>query len=141
MSKINFYVGLNVQDLKFECGGGPVGFEAGVVRYDINGTYRHLVEQGLHARKIAEKVFSDIKYCHNTFDLNITTHSDVAINLVGHLISKNKIKAADVKVFILSDDNQNIQQESSFDEKGFLVNWPYGFMEPDISEVSKGNIE
>lgn len=51
MSIINLFVGLNIQDLKFQCGGGPQGFEGtqhiegGVVHYWAEGMHRHLIEK------------------------------------------------------------------------------------------------
>jgi len=143
MSKINLFVGLNIQDLKFQCGGGPQGFEGtehiapGVVHYWVNATHRHLIEKNLHPQKIAEKVLEDIKHCAGSWDLNISTHSEVPLNLVGHLIHSGDIKAEDVRVFVMSDDNQSIQFESTYDPKGFLVKWPYGFMDFDTTKAKK----
>lgn len=137
MSKIKFYIGLNVQDVKFQCGGGAAGFEPGIVRYGINSTHRSLIEQGLHPRKIAEHVLREIKYCEGEWDLHISTHSDIPLNVVGHMIHDNLINPADVEVYILSDDNQTIQMKSGYDKEGFLVNWPYGFMEFDFNEAKR----
>lgn len=143
MSKIILYVGLNIQDLKFQCGGGPQGFEGtqhiekGVVHYSADGTHRHLIEAGMHPQKVAEKVLSDIKYCNRNWDLHISTHSDIPLNLIGHLIGSGDINAEDVRVFIMSDDNQNIQCESTYDPKGFLVNWQYGFLDFDTPAAKK----
>jgi hypothetical protein len=143
MSKINLYVGLNVQNLKFQCGGGPQGFEGsqhiekGVVHYSADGTHRHLIEQGLHPQKIAEKVLSDIQHCAKNWDLHISTHSDVPLNLVGYLINAGDVKAEDVRVFVMSDDNQDIQFESTYDVRGFLVNWPYGFLDFDSKKAKE----
>lgn len=143
MSKIILYVGLNIQNLKFQCGGGPQGFEGsqhiekGVIHYSADGTHRHLIEQGLHPQKVAEKVLSDIKYCDRNWDLHISTHSDIPLNLVGHLIHSGDIKAEDVRVFVMSDDNQSIQFESTYDQKGFLVSWPYGFFDFDTAKAKK----
>lgn len=143
MSKIILYVGLNIQNLKFQCGGGPQGFEGsqhiekGVVHYSADGTHRHLIEQGLHPQKVAEKVLEDIKYCDRNWDLHISTHSEVPLNLVGHLVHSGNIKAEDVQVFVMSDDNNAVQWESTFDPKGFLVNWPYGFMDFDTKSAKQ----
>lgn len=137
MSKINLYVGMNIQDLKFQCGGGPALIKDGMVRYAIGGTHRHLIEQGLHPQKIAEKVLRDIQHCAESWDLNISTHSDVPLNLIGYLIHSGDVKAEDVRVFVMSDDNQDIQFESTYDQKGFLVNWPYGFLDFDATKAKK----
>lgn len=141
MSKISLYVGLNIQNLKFQCGGGPQGFEGsqhiekGVVHYSADGTHRHLIEQGLHPQKVAERVLENIKYCQKTWDLHISTHSDVPLNLIGHLIHSGVVKAEDVRVFVMSEDNQSVQSESTYDPKGFLVNWPYGFLDFDATQA------
>lgn len=143
MSIINLFVGLNIQDLKFQCGGGPQGFEGtqhienGVVHYWVNATHRHLIEKNLHPQKIAEKVLEDIKHCSGSWDLNISTHSEVPINLIGHLIHSGDIKPSDVRVFVMSDDNQSIQFEATFNAKGSLENWPYGFMDFDTKQAKK----
>lgn len=129
MSKINIYVGLNVQSLKFECGGGAVGFKDGVVRHSVDATSRPLIEAGLHPKKIAEKVAKEIEYCNNAWDLNISTHSEVPINLVGHMIHEGKVNAEDVNVFVLSEDNSIIEFHSTYHSKGYLINWPYGFLD------------
>ena len=137
MSKIHIYVGLNIQNLVFQCGGGPQGFEGehhiekGVVHYSANGTHRHLIEQGLHAQKVAEKVLQDIKYCDRNWHLHISTHSDIVVNLIGILIHHGYIKAEDVKIFGMSEDNQSVQFESTYHPKGYLENWPYGFLDFD----------
>lgn len=143
MSKITFYVGLNIQNLEFQCGGGPQGFEGsehiedGVVHYWVDSTHRHLIEKGLHPQKIAEKVLSDIRHCAGNWDLNISTHSDVPINLVGHLIHLGTVKAEDVRVIVMSDDNKTVKMISTFDPKGFLVEWPYGFFDFDIKAAAR----
>lgn len=129
MNKINIYVGLNVQSLKFECGGGPMGFKDGVVRHSVDATSRHLIESGLHPKKIAEKVSKEIEYCRDAWDLHISTHSEVPINLVGHMIHEGKVNAEDVNIFVLSEDNSTIEFHSTYHPEGYLVNWPYGFME------------
>jgi hypothetical protein len=143
MSKISLYVGLNIQNLEFQCGGGPQGFEGsqhiekGVVHYSADGTHRHLIEQGLHPQKVAERVLENIKYCQKTWDLHISTHSEVPINLIGHLIHSGDIQPSDVRVFVMSEDNQSIQFEATFNAKGFLENWPYGFMDFDTTQAKK----
>lgn len=137
MSKITFYVGMNIQNLKFNCGGGPAGIENGVVRYRFGETHRDLIENRLHPQKVAEKVLYDIQYCAGNWDLHISTHSDVPINLVAHLIHEGVIQAEDVRVIIMSDDNLSVQQESTFNPKGYLENWPYGFFDFDGKEAKR----
>lgn len=142
MSKINIYVGLNIQDLKFQCG-APEMFEGteyiakGVVHYTADGTHRHLIEAGLHPQKIAERVVSEVNYCYGSWDLHISTHSDVPLNVLGLMLHHNVVKAEDLQVFVMSDDNQSVSVKSVYDEKGFLVNWPYGFMDFNYTPAVK----
>ncbi len=131
MKKINIYVGLNVQNLKFECGGGPVGFEPGIVRYSSEQTHRALPENGLHPTKAVEAFIDHVNYCKDNFDLNVSTHSESIVNSLGLMIHSGKVSVEQVNVFVLSEDNQKIEHHSTFDPKGFLVNWPYGFFDFD----------
>jgi len=137
MSKITFYVGMNIQNLKFNCGGGPVGIANGIVCYHYGSTHRELIENRLHPQKIAEKVLYEIQYCAGNWDLHISTHSDVPINLVGALIHEGVIQADDVRVIVMSDDNLSVLKESTFNEGGYLENWPYGFFEFDKKEAKR----
>lgn len=135
MHAINIYVGLNVQDLKFECGGGELGFEPGIVRHYVAATSRPLIESKLHPQKIAQKVVDEINYCTKHWDLHISTHSDIPLNVIGLMINMKKIDASLVKVFILSDDNSQISQVSTYNPDGYLENWPYGFMDYNFQEI------
>lgn len=139
MSKITFYVGMNIQDLKFNCG-GTAGLSDGVIRYGYGATHRELIESRLHPQKIAEKVLYEIQYCAGNWDMHISTHSDVPINLVGYLIGKGTLRAEDVRVMLMSDDNLTVMQESTFNPEGFLENWPYGFLDYDIA-AAKRNVK
>ena len=137
MSKITFYVGLNIQDLKFQCGGGPASVKEGVVRYAIGETHRHLIEAGLHPRKIVEKVVREINYCADNWDLHISTHSDIPIHIVGLMIHECLIRACEVKVIQLSDDNTTVVSESEFNVDADLVKFPTDFWQFDYIEAKR----
>lgn len=135
MKKINVYVGENIQDLDFQCGGGAEGFKDGVVIYGVNGTHRNLIETGLHSRKVAEKVIKEIEFCKDKYDLNISTHSDIILNVIGIMISKGKLSTEGVSVYGLSEDNMEVVFKSSYEQEGYLVNWPYGFLDWDSTII------
>lgn len=136
MSKITLYIGMNVQRFQFQLSHtGPEELVGSTLYYNVGSTHRVMIEEGLHPQKIAEKVLKDIKHCSGNFDLHISTHSDVPLNLIGHLIHDKIINKDDVKIVIMSDDNTEIESVSSYDEKGFLLNWPYGFFEFDANKA------
>lgn len=136
MTKINVYVGINVQKLQFEQSNGTKGFHNGVVTYPVQATHRDYTELNLHSQKLAEKFLKDVIYCNDIFDLNVATHSDVIVNVLGELVSKKKVAPSDVTIFVLNEDNSEITHTSSFDEEGYLVNWPIGFFEYNYDEIN-----
>lgn len=139
MSKINVFLGLNVQNLKFQCGGAPLGFDNGVVTYFVNATERKMIESNLHPKEVTKKVISDIKYCYGKWDLNISTHSEVIINVLAALITTGQINREEVFIFILEDDNSKIKNTSFFNEDIYLENWPYGFFDYDYEFAKNFN--
>lgn len=64
----------------------------------------------------------------------VETHSETMVNRIGTLIDKKKIKSDDVGIVIFNkefgDDETQISK-SSFDDEGYLENWPIGFFEPE----------
>ena len=62
----------------------------------------------------------------------VETHSEALINRLGNLVGKGKISSDDIQVLIFSREGSgdsvvtNIHT-SYFHEKGYLVEWPYGF--------------
>lgn len=64
----------------------------------------------------------------NNIILNISTFSPVLINFVGHLIHSNKLEIDSVKIIIKLD---NEIRECMFNEKGYIENYPIGFLEPN----------
>ena len=68
--------------------------------------------------------------------LIIETHSETIINQIGHRISTNSLSKDDVTVVIFDKKSPDTPTEikiSEFDDKGYLVNWPWGFFEPELS--------
>lgn len=67
--------------------------------------------------------------------LVIETHSQHLVNRVGALIEKNLIKPEDVSVILFEPDidrpGTTKCRVSEFDSDGVLVNWPYGFFDPE----------
>ena len=64
----------------------------------------------------------------------IETHSKTIIDRLGTLIYKKKIEKNDIAIFIFNKDTENLNTKiecASFDEKGYLENWPIGFFEPE----------
>jgi predicted ATPase len=61
----------------------------------------------------------------------IETHSETIINRIGRLVHEKRISASDVAVLIVEKEaGFSTVATASFDDDGFLVNWPYGFFLP-----------
>lgn len=63
----------------------------------------------------------------------VETHSQALLNRIGRRIREGKIRADDVNIIMFNKDfgmkNTEVQQ-ISFNEKGQLEKWPYGFFDP-----------
>lgn len=95
-------------------------------------------EQNLHPemhKRFIECCVSAIKEASkNELDLRIiiTTYSDVMINYTGCLIEDRKIKKSDASAILFHKEPYDIDTKISvtrYDEEGFLINWPLGFMD------------
>jgi AAA domain, putative AbiEii toxin, Type IV TA system len=66
-------------------------------------------------------------------NLIIETHSESLVNKLGDFIGLGKISSADVQIVIFDrmSPSQTKIRIASYDDKGGLVNWPYGFFSPD----------
>ena len=63
----------------------------------------------------------------------IETHSQSILNRIGRRIREGKINASDVNVIMFNKtfDMKNTEvQQISFNDKGQLEKWPYGFFDP-----------
>ena len=67
--------------------------------------------------------------------LIIETHSETLVNRFGHLIADQKVDEQDINIVLFEKDFEkntvNIRN-TSYDEEGYLIDWPMGFFEPDI---------
>lgn len=66
--------------------------------------------------------------------LLIETHSETIVNYFGRAIARNYLKPDDVSVILFEKnaaDNVTTVYNSSYDEDGFLTNWPYGFFDAE----------
>lgn len=66
----------------------------------------------------------------------IETHSETLVNRLGELIGDGRLEADDVQIVIFEaqgDDEERTTKVSisHFDEHGRLIDWPYGFFQPE----------
>ena len=68
------------------------------------------------------------------FDLKfiIETHSPVMVNRLGLRIAKENSLREHSTVLLFDEGNQKNPTVASFDNGGYLLNWPLGFLEPDL---------
>lgn len=87
-----------------------------------------LADSFISAIKSARELGIDLR-------LIIETHSETLINRFGHQIANKNFDNDDVNVVLFdrkkSGDPVNIRV-ASYDDDGFLNNWPLGFFEPDM---------
>jgi predicted ATPase len=66
--------------------------------------------------------------------LIIETHSETIINKLGQLIDDKKVDNQDINVVVFDKrypDEPTKVTFSHYNEEGYLVNWPWGFFEPE----------
>lgn len=64
----------------------------------------------------------------------IETHSETIINRIGTLIDKGKFNNNDIEITIFDKqfgEDRTCVKKSTFDEEGYLKDWPIGFFEPE----------
>lgn len=108
-------------------------------KYNISNTPKTIVieqpELHLHPALQAKliDIIAKIAREENIYFI-IETHSETMVNRIGNLIGSEKITHDDVGIVIFnkkfSDDETQIMK-SSFDEDGYLRDWPIGFFEPE----------
>lgn len=67
--------------------------------------------------------------------LIIETHSEVIVNRLGHRVANQDLNPEDVNVVMFEKEPSALSTKVSFsgyDENGFLIKWPPGFLEPDM---------
>lgn len=67
----------------------------------------------------------------NDIDLRIIieTHSKDIIDSIGRCIDNRIVTKDDVSIYIVEKGSDKCILESSYDDGGYLVNWPYGFFD------------
>ncbi|QIM52023.1 DUF3696 domain-containing protein [Hydrogenophaga crocea] len=65
----------------------------------------------------------------------VETHSPALVNRLGALVSSGRLKSEDVQVLLFEQDKNGRTttiSKSTFDDEGVLLNWPFGFFEPEV---------
>lgn len=89
-------------------------------------------ELHLHPKLQSKLISAICSLANDHFRFIIETHSETIINKIGDLIYKKKIGNEDVNIQIFSKKNEKMEtivESSSYDEEGFLENWPIGFFD------------
>lgn len=87
--------------------------------------------------KLAKAFIACIKLAReNGYELQLIleTHSQTIVDYLGRAIAKGILPHNDVSVILFEkqyDDNTTTVKNSSYDEDGYLKNWPYGFFEAE----------
>lgn len=92
-------------------------------------------ELHLHPRILtmfAEMLGTVINNLRNNDDIRfiIETHSETIVNKIGSLIHSSKLDESKVNVVLFNAKEEGLQnyvEQASFDEMGYLNNWPIGF--------------
>ena len=89
------------------------------------GLQASLVEAFINGIKLAKK---------NNYNLQLIleTHSETIVNYFGLAIAENKIDKEDISIVLFEKDNDNSTKvyTSTYDDEGYLCNWPIGFFTP-----------
>ena len=105
----------------------------------LNNSIIFTIEQPelhLHPRfqaKLTKLFVNIIKYSQKSsknIKIIFETHSNAMIETLGECVEKNEISNNDVTIILFEKEKLNSQTEikvSSFDEAGYLRNWPIGF--------------
>lgn len=86
-----------------------------------------------HQALLADVFVESVKAGSDPISFLIETHSESMINRLGELISIGMIAAEKVQIVIFGDPRKDADslespvQLSTFDQKGVLQNWPFGF--------------
>jgi hypothetical protein len=66
--------------------------------------------------------------------LIIETHSETMVNRLGHRVANQDNKPQDINIVIFEKKQTDAPTQvriGEYDQEGFLINWPFGFFEPD----------
>lgn len=95
-------------------------------------------ELHLHPKLQAMTMDAIIAICRTAMELNydlrfiIETHSPVLINRLGLRIAEDNSLREKATVLVFNEWASNNPSISTYDNAGYLVNWPLGFFEPDL---------
>ena len=84
--------------------------------------------------KLADALLRVIQEEKYPVNIIIETHSPTILNRIGKRIAEERIDSNAVEVLIFNKDSETKNTEISkakFNTSGRLINWPYGFFDPD----------
>ncbi|GJD29229.1 hypothetical protein PMNALOAF_0461 [Methylobacterium adhaesivum] len=80
-------------------------------------------------------VSADDEHMRSRVSFIVETHSETLINRLGELIGRKRISRNEVQILLFEQSLQNeditVVRSVEYDEKGVIVDWPYGFFEPE----------
>lgn len=91
-------------------------------------------ELHLHPKLQSKLISAICSLSNRNFRFIIETHSETIINKIGDLIYNKKIGNEDVNIQIFSKRNEKMEtivEPASYDNEGFLENWPIGFFDEE----------
>lgn len=91
--------------------------------------------------KIADVFMSlskEINNNDNSYKLIVETHSPTIINRIGRRIREGKFRKEDVNIILFQKDSEGKSttvRQTSYNENGQILDWPYGFFDPDDDDL------
>ncbi len=84
--------------------------------------------------KMADLFVSSVSNSEGGLRILVETHSEAIVNRIGDCISKGLIRSEDVQVVIFERKRSDLAHlaNSIYDEEGVLIDWPYGFFQPEV---------
>lgn len=88
-----------------------------------------------HQALLADALTGSVEGSTTGCSFVVETHSETLLNRLGELVAKGHISTRDVHVLLFDDDitdiDSTVVRTVTFGEDGELVDWPYGFFQPD----------